>query len=85
MLISWIVLAIGHLSAASLPVIDVTAAASRRIATHVVPGEPSTLVEGLIAAALIAVYLLFARDKRGRRSVQRTAKPGNTGTGRKAA
>jgi hypothetical protein len=84
MLISWIVLAIGQLSAASLPVIDVTTAGSRQTATPIVPGEPSTLVEGLIGAGLIAAYLVFAQRKRGR-NVPRVSKPTRAGSGRKAA
>jgi hypothetical protein len=85
MLISWIVLAIGQLSAASLPVIDVATAASRPTATPITPGEPSTLVEAVIGVTLIAAYLVFARHMLGRRSVQRISKPGSAGTGRKAA
>ena len=84
MLISWIVLAIGQLSAASLPVIDVTSAASGQTATPIVPGEPSTLIEALIGAGLIAAYLVFARGKRGR-NVPRFSKPTRAGSGRKAA
>ena len=85
MLISWIVLAIGELSAASLPIIDVATAASRPTATPITPGEPSTLVEALIGVALVAAYLVFARHMLGRRSVRRISKPGSAGKGRKAA
>ena len=85
MLISWIVLAIGQLSAPNLPLNDVATAASRPTVTSVTPGEPSTLVEALIGVALIAAYLVFTRGMRSRRSVQRIAKLTSAGTGRKAA
>jgi hypothetical protein len=85
MLISWIVLAIGQLSAANLPLIDVATAAPRPTVPTITPGEPSTLVEALIGAALIAAYLVFTRHLRGRRSVQRISKPVRAGSGRKAA
>jgi hypothetical protein len=85
MLISWIVLAIAQLSAASLPVIDVATSASRPTTPPITPGEPSTLVEALIGAALIAAYLVFARPMRSRRRVQRISKPAPAGSGRKAA
>jgi hypothetical protein len=85
MVISWIVLAIGQLSAAGLPIIDVTPAGSGSTATPIVPGEPSTLVEAFIGAGLIAAFLVFARRKRGRRSMPRISKPTRTGRGRKAA
>ena len=85
MLSSSIVLAIGQLSAPNLPLIDVATGASRPTATSVTPGEPSTLVEALIGVALIAAYLVFTRGIRGRRSVQRIAKPTSAGRGRKAA
>ena len=84
MLISWIVLAIGQLSAASLPLIDATTAASRPTAMPVTPGEPSTLVEAFIGVGLIAAYLVFARHKRGP-SVPRISKTVRAGSGRKAA
>jgi hypothetical protein len=85
MLISWIVLAIGQLSATGLPLTDVTTAVSRPTATPITPGEPSTLVEALIGVALIAAYVVFARHMGGRRSVHRISKPGSAGSGRKAA
>jgi hypothetical protein len=85
MLISWIVFAIGQLSAASLPVIDATTGASRPPVPTVTPGEPSTLIEALIGAGLIAAYLVLARRVRGGRSVQRISKPTRAGSGRKAA
>ena len=85
MLISWIVLAIGQLSAPDLPLIDVATATSRPTAPSIMPGEPSTLVEALIGAAIIAAYLVFTRHLRGRRSVQRIAKPASAGSRRKAA
>ena len=85
MLISWIVLAIGQLSAAGLPVIDVATAASRPTATPITPGEPSTLVEALIGVMLLAAYVVLARRVRGRRSVRRIFKPAPAGSGRKAA
>jgi hypothetical protein len=85
MLISWIVLAIGQLSAASVPVIDATTGASRPPVTTVTPGEPSTLIEALIGAGLIAAYFVFTRRLRGRRSMRRIAKPTRAGSGRKAA
>ena len=81
MLISWI----GQLSVAGLPVIDVATAASRPTATPITPGEPSTLVEALIGATLIAAYLVFTRHMLGRRRVPRISKPGSAGSGRKAA
>jgi hypothetical protein len=84
MLISWIVLAIGQLSAAGLPLIDMSTAASRPTATPITPGEPSTLVEGLIGAGVVAAYFVFARHRRGR-SVSRISKPTRAGSGRKAA
>src|SRR4051794_841702 len=84
MLISWIVLAIGQLSAASLPLIDVsTAAASRPIARPITPGEPSTFVEAVIGVTVIAAYLVFARQLRGRRNVPPVSKPSRAGSGRK--
>ncbi len=85
MLISWVVLAIGQLSAAGLPLMDAASNVTRPAAPHVTPGEPSTLAEALIGAALIAVYLVFARRMRGRRSVPRISKPASAGSGRKAA
>jgi hypothetical protein len=89
MLISWLVLAIGQLSAFELPLIDVassvTSSASRTASSPITPGEPSTLVEALIGATFVAAYLLFSRPMRGRRRVQRISKPGSAGTGRKAA
>jgi hypothetical protein len=85
MLISWIVLAIGQLSAASLPLIDAATAASRPTGMPVTPGEPSTLVEAVIGIALIATYLIFPRRIRGRRSLRRISKPVRAGSDRKAA
>jgi hypothetical protein len=89
MLISWLVLAIGQLSASGLPLIDVasnvTSIASRPTVPAITPGEPSTLAEALIGATFIAAYLLFSRPMRGRRRVQRISKPGSAGSGRKAA
>jgi hypothetical protein len=85
MLISWIVLAMGQLSAASLPLIDAATAASRPTGMPVTPGEPSTLVEALIGVALIAAYLVFPRRIRDRRSAQRNSKPVRAGSDRKAA
>jgi hypothetical protein len=85
MLISWIVLAVGELSATGLPLTDVSTAVSSPTATPITPGEPSTLVEALIGVTLIAAYLVFARHMLGRRSVRRIWKPGRVGTGRKAA
>jgi hypothetical protein len=85
MLISWIVLAIGQLSAANLPLVDLTASASPSTSTPITPGEPSTLVEALIGVALIAAYLVFARHMRSRRSGQQVSKPVRAGRGRKAA
>jgi hypothetical protein len=85
MLTSWIVLAIGQLSAASLPLIDVTTAASHPTPTPITPGEPSTLVEGLIGSALVFAYLVLARRVRTQRSVQQITKPARDGSGRKAA
>jgi hypothetical protein len=89
MLISWLVLAIGQLSASELPLIDVasnvTSIASRPTVQAITPGEPSTLAEALIGATFIAAYLLFSRPMRGRRRVQRISKPGSAGSGRKAA
>ena len=58
MLISWIVLAIGQLSAPNVPLIDVATGASGPTVTSITPGEPSTLVEALIGVALIAAYPL---------------------------
>jgi hypothetical protein len=85
MLISWIVLAIGQLSAASLPLIDTGSNLPRPITPPVTPGEPSTLIEALIGAALIAAYLVLTRRMRGRRGVSRISKPTSAGSGRKAA
>lgn len=85
MLISWIVLAIGQLSAASLPLIDVTAAASRPAATPVTPGEPSTLIEALIGVGLIAAYVATTRRLRTRRETRRISQPVRAGSDRKAA
>jgi hypothetical protein len=85
MLISWIVLAIGQLSAASLPLTDVTAAASRPTATPITPGEPSTLVEAVIGIGLVAAYVLLARRVRTRRQLRPVSKPTDRGTKRKAA
>jgi hypothetical protein len=89
MLISWLVLAIGQLSVGELPLIDVasnvSSSASQPASLPITPGEPSTLVEALIGATLIAAYLVFARPMRGRRRVQRISKPGSAGSGRKAA
>ena len=85
MLISWIVLAMGQLSAAGLPLIDVTGAAPRQTATPIVPGEPSTFVEALIGAAFIAAYLVLARRVRCRRTVRKLTTPARPGSGRKAA
>jgi hypothetical protein len=87
MLISWIVLAIRQLSAASLPLIDVTtaAAASRTTARPITPGEPSTLAEALIGAGLIAAYVVITRRVRTKRATWRISAPKHTGSGRKAA
>jgi hypothetical protein len=84
MLISWIVLAIGQLSAVSLPLIDVTSNPSRPTSGPITPGEPSTLFEALIGAGLVAAYVVFARLKR-RRSGPQISKPTRAGSGRKAA
>jgi hypothetical protein len=86
MLISWIALAIGQLSAASLPLIDVTtAAASRPTARPITPGEPSTLAEALIGAGLIAADVVLTRRLRPKRVARRISAPKHTGSGRKAA
>ena len=85
MLISWIVLALGQLSAASLPLIDATTAASRPTAMPVTPGEPSTLVEALIGVGLIAAYVATTRRLRTRRDTRRMSKPVRAGSDRKAA
>jgi hypothetical protein len=85
MLISWIVLAIGQLSAAALSIVELTNDASGPTSAPATPGEPSTLIEGLIGVALIAAYLTFARRVRGRRSMQSLLKPTRAGSGRKAA
>jgi hypothetical protein len=85
MLISWIVLAIGQLSDASLPVIDLGSNLPRPITAPVTPGEPSTLVEAIIGAAIIVVYLTLMRRIRGGRSMPRISKPTRARTGRKAA
>lgn len=81
MVISWIVLTIGQLSVAGLPLIDAGADVSPSVRS---PGEPSTLFEAMIGVSLIAVYLMFARRFRGRRGVPRVAKPASAGH-RKAA
>ena len=85
MLISWIVLAIGQLSAASLPLIDVGAPASRPAAVPITPGEPSTLVEALIGVGLIAAYLVIARQVRSKREERRVSAATRADVGRKAA
>ena len=85
MLISWIVLAIGQVSAPNLPLIDVATGVSRPAVPSITPGEPSTFVEALIGVALIAAYLVFTRGSRGRQNVQRIAKPTSAGSRRKAA
>ncbi len=85
MLISWIVLAIGQLTAASLPLIDVATAASRPTSTPITPGEPSTLVEALIGAGLIAAYVATTRRLRTRRETRRISQPARAGSDRKAA
>ena len=85
MLISWIVLAIGQLSASSSPLIDATTNTPRPTATPIAPGEPSTLVEALIGVVLIAGYLVLARRVRGRRGMQQISKSTRAGSGRKVA
>ena len=85
MLITRIVLTIGQLTAASLPLIDVGSGPSQPTMTPMTPGEPSTLLEALIGAGLIASYLLLARQMRGRRSVRPISRPTSAGSGRKAA
>jgi hypothetical protein len=85
MLISWIVLAIGHLSAGSLPLIDVTSNASRPVPSPITPGEPSTLIEALIGAGLIAAYFATTRRLRTRRETRRISQPVRAGSDRKAA
>lgn len=89
MLISWLVLAIGQLSAAGLPPIDVashvSSSASGPTSPTITPGEPSTLVEALIGATFIAAYLILSRPIRGRRILSRILKPGSADSGRKAA
>jgi len=85
MAISWIVLAIGQLSVAGLPLIEAGSEASQPGSHLISPGEPSTLFEAMIGVSLIAVYLMFARRMRSRRGVPRVAKPAPAGRGRKAA
>jgi len=86
MLISWIVLAIGQLSAAGLPVIDLTTAAtSQPIARPITPGEPSTLAEALISAGLIAAYVVMTRRLRAESTTRQIFSPKHTDSGRKAA
>jgi hypothetical protein len=89
MVISWIALAVGQLSVAGLPLIDVasnvTSGASLPAAPPITPGEPSTLIEAVIGTVLIAAYLVCARHLRGRRSALRISKPAGAGSGRKAA
>jgi hypothetical protein len=83
MVISWIVLAIGQLSVAGLPLVgggpDAPGPAIRT------PGEPSTIFEAMIGISLVAVYLMFARRMRSRRGVRRVSTPRPVGSGRKAA
>ena len=83
MLISRIVLAVGQLAAASLPILGADLSGSG--AAHVVPGEPSTLIEAAIGVALIAAYFLLVRRVRPRRPLTTVSKPTRRGTKRKAA
>lgn len=85
MVISWIVLAIGKLSVVGLPLIEAGSDVSQSARSAVSPGEPSTLFEAMIGVSLIAVYLVFARRFRGRRSVPGVTKPAPVRRGRKAA
>ena len=85
MLISWIVLAIGELSATGLPLLDVTSNTPPAAPSPMTPGEPSTLVEALIGAAIIAAYLAFVRRIRSRRTARPVSQPRRSGSGRKAA
>jgi hypothetical protein len=84
MLISWIVVALGQLSVAGLPLVSGRTDVARPT-PGITPGEPSTMVEALIGAAIIGAYLIFARRFRGRRGVPRVAKPTSVDRGRKAA
>ena len=81
MLISWIVLAVGQLSA-SLP--TVASGPGRSPGGLSVPGEPSTLIEALIGVGLISAYLLVGRRVRSRRGVATSVPKAQAGR-RKAA
>lgn len=81
MLISWIVLAVGQLSA-NLPL--VASGPARSPGGLSVPGEPSTLAEALIGVGLISAYLLVGRRVRGRRG-SAAALPAAKAARRKAA
>ena len=85
MVISWIVLAIGQLSVVGLPLIEAGSGFSQSATSAASPGEPSTLFEAMIGVSLIAVYLVFARRFRSRRSVSGGSKPAAVGRDRKAA
>ena len=85
MAISWIVLAIGQLSAAGLPLVGGGPDSSPPASHLVAPGEPSTIVEALIGAALVAAYLVFARRFRSRRGAQPVTTPAEAGRRREAA
>ena len=85
MLSSSIVLAIGQMSVADLPLINVTQAESRPKVTPFTPAEPSTLVLGLIGVGLIAAYVVITRRLRTNREAQRISKPMHAGSRRKAA
>jgi hypothetical protein len=85
MLICSNMLAIGQLSAATLPVIEVASNESRPLSPSITPGEPSTLVEAVIGIGLIAAYLLLARRVRTRRQPRPVSKPTGRRSKRKAA
>ncbi len=85
MLIAWIMLAVGQLSAGSLPIVDLASGPARSARSLIVPGEPSTLVEGLIGATIIAGYLVLSRRVRRRRGEPTASTRAKSGGRRKAA
>ncbi len=85
MLIAWIMLAVGQLSAGSLPIVDLTSGPARSAGSLAVPGEPSTLIEALIGATIIVGYLVLSRRVRGRRGTPTVSARAKAGGRRKAA